>query len=151
MKAITLYQPYATLIQVGAKKIETRGWPTTHRGLLAIHSAKRIPNEDLAWLIGSETGGRILDALGAAGYYGLDELPLGKILCTVNLVDCARSAVEHLPPEPERSFGLYCAGRWMWRLADVRTLPEPIPCRGAQRLWTVPPEIEAQLAEVLKR
>lgn len=42
MKAITLTQPWATLIAVGAKKIETRSWSTSYRGPLAIHAAKGL-------------------------------------------------------------------------------------------------------------
>lgn len=41
MKAITLWQPWATLIRAGAKTIETRSWATSHRGPLAIHAARR--------------------------------------------------------------------------------------------------------------
>lgn len=39
MKALTLWQPWASLIAVGAKTIETRSWSTTYRGPLAIHAA----------------------------------------------------------------------------------------------------------------
>ena len=39
MKALTLYEPYATLVALNLKKIETRGWRTNYRGPLAIHAA----------------------------------------------------------------------------------------------------------------
>ena len=42
MKALSLTQPWATLIAVGAKRIETRSWYTAHRGLIAIHAAKGL-------------------------------------------------------------------------------------------------------------
>jgi hypothetical protein len=42
-------------------------------------------------------------------------------------------------------YGDFTPGRWAWMVADVRPLPEPIPCRGAQGLWTVPDDIDAQL------
>lgn len=38
MKALSLWQPWATLIQVGVKWIETRSWRTAYRGPLAIHA-----------------------------------------------------------------------------------------------------------------
>lgn len=41
MKAISLWQPWASLIAAGVKSIETRGWPTNYRGQIAIHAAKR--------------------------------------------------------------------------------------------------------------
>ena len=46
MKAITIWQPYASAIAVGLKHYETRSWPTKHRGPLAIHSAKKSLSED---------------------------------------------------------------------------------------------------------
>ena len=41
MKAISFWQPWATAIAAGVKKIETRGWQTAYTGPLAIHAAKR--------------------------------------------------------------------------------------------------------------
>ncbi len=41
MKAISLWQPWATLVALGIKQTETRHWATKHRGQLAIHAAKR--------------------------------------------------------------------------------------------------------------
>ncbi|MEO8269199.1 MAG: ASCH domain-containing protein, partial [Aureliella sp.] len=38
MKAITISQPFATLIASGEKWIENRTWPTSHRGRIAIHA-----------------------------------------------------------------------------------------------------------------
>ena len=43
MKAITLWQPWASLIAVGAKRIETRSWSTNYRGPLAVHASLRRP------------------------------------------------------------------------------------------------------------
>ena len=47
MKALTLWQPWASLIAVGAKTIETRSWSTKYRGPLAIHAAKRRPDTEM--------------------------------------------------------------------------------------------------------
>lgn len=41
MKLISLWEPWASLMAIGAKKIETRSWATSYRGWLAIHAAKR--------------------------------------------------------------------------------------------------------------
>ena len=43
MKALSITQPWATLIAIGAKTIETRSWSTLYRGDLAIHAAKGFP------------------------------------------------------------------------------------------------------------
>lgn len=40
-KALTLHQPWASLIALGVKTIETRSWSTKYRGPLAIHAGKR--------------------------------------------------------------------------------------------------------------
>ena len=40
MKLISLWEPWATLMALGAKKVETRSWDTNYRGLLAIHASK---------------------------------------------------------------------------------------------------------------
>ena len=59
MRALSLRQPWASLIADGHKTIETRTWRTRYRGPLAIHASAR-PYEDLptggivavAWLYG---------------------------------------------------------------------------------------------------
>lgn len=44
MKAVSLWQPWASLIACGAKTIETRSWPAPRTVVgqrIAIHAAKR--------------------------------------------------------------------------------------------------------------
>lgn len=43
MKALTLTQPWASLVALGVKSIETRSWATNYRGPIAIHAAKGHP------------------------------------------------------------------------------------------------------------
>ena len=43
MKALTIMQPWASLIACGAKTIETRSWPTKYRGPIAIHAGMKDP------------------------------------------------------------------------------------------------------------
>ncbi len=45
MKALSLTQPWATLVAIGAKRIETRGWWTAYRGELLIHATKTMPRD----------------------------------------------------------------------------------------------------------
>ena len=88
MKAITLWQPWASLIAVGAKTIETRGWATNYRGPLAIHAAKRRAKfEDMKHLVSGQ-----LDAWEAWFRAGLvsddgatDNMPYGQIVATCTL------------------------------------------------------------------
>ena len=41
MKALTIWQPWASLLVSGQKKYETRSWATAYRGPIAIHAAMR--------------------------------------------------------------------------------------------------------------
>lgn len=153
MKAITLTQPWATLVAIGAKQIETRGWRTSYRGRLAIHAGKGLgPVGGGLGLMEQCRREPFRKTLLAAGILGTPALPRGAIVATCDLVDC-REIVENqtqvdnywrafegmramLPPEePERSFGDYSAGRYAWILTNVRALPTPIPYKGALSLW----------------
>ena len=132
VKAITLYEPWASLIALGAKKIETRSWPTKYRGSLAIHAGKTIRAEymNLAWQ--DPFRSVLLKSLGRNG--GI-EYHLGCVIAIAQLVDCVRMRPDNMPSGLERSFGDYRVGRYMWFLDDVRRLEKPIPIRGQQGLW----------------
>lgn len=141
MRALTLMQPWATLVLVGAKRIETRSWRVTYRGPLAIHAAKRFPKDakDLCQAPGF--------SLALAG----EQLPLGVVLATCRLIACIptrelqRNRTIEADPvanasnlemtDQERLFGNYTPGRWAWLLSDVKPLQEPVPTKGALGLW----------------
>jgi hypothetical protein len=145
MKALTLTQPYATLVAIGAKRIETRSWSTRYRGPLAIHAAKGLgavgaPN-GLTELCHTELFARVLAHHGYVvqipGYATPLPLPLGVIVATCILMDCAPTNdvdTWNLTDE-ERAFGDYTPGRYAWLLADVRPIDPPIPATGRQGLW----------------
>lgn len=153
-KAITLSQPYATLIAIGAKKIETRRWATTYRGPLLIHAAAGLgPVGGKQGLYEITRDEPFRSPILRAGYAGYINLPLGGIVAMCEIVDCLTtrhiknvkivrrvnslsSDYEWLWTEQEKAFGDYTDGRYAWLLADVRPLPEPIPAKGALGLWT---------------
>ena len=150
MKALTLTQPWATLVAVGAKTLETRSWGTRHRGLIAIHAAKEPP-ADLEALSRAEpfyTALRHHDGGGGALSVG-DSLPRGAIIAIASVTACHRSdspTVEQLlraRPRRERRFGDFSSGRWVWVLDDVRQVESPLPCRGTLGLWEVPESMAA--------
>jgi activating signal cointegrator 1 len=135
MKCISLQQPWASLLVSGAKKIETRSWQTTHRGPLAVHASKSfLPlARSLCWHEPFKT------ALEAAGYASWDELPLGRIIGVMEVIDC--KPVEELDLDPssdEAAFGDYRPGRWGWLLANASPLIVPIPFKGQLGLFDVP-------------
>lgn len=87
--AITLWQPWASLVACGAKTWETRGWPTKYRGPLRIHASAKVPADWLA--VGGWSVYRAADAVRALDRMGgWHVLPLGALMATVNLVDCVR-------------------------------------------------------------
>lgn len=149
MKCITLTQPWATLVAIGAKQVETRSWSTSYRGPLAIHAGKGLgPVGGIKGLHDLYYSSPFYDVL-FPRYGALSEwdMPLGAIIAVTELIDC-REIVENqvqrenwmrpamLPPdEPERSFGNHATGRFGWLLSHVRALPEPIPAKGALGLW----------------
>ena len=57
IKALTLYQPWAQLVSLGVKTIETRSWSTRYRGPLAIHASVRTPLKR-QWFLGDYYIGR---------------------------------------------------------------------------------------------
>ena len=139
MKTLTLYQPYATLIAVRAKRIETRSWSTKYRGLLAIHASKKFPElaKQLIWkpLFHEALSTEAFDTK-------RDNFPLGMVVAICNLEACFRiDSRPLLISDQERTFGDYTAGRFMWFLENVRELKHPIPAKGALGLWEwIPPQ-----------
>lgn len=135
MKALTLWQPWASLIALGLKQYETRSWSTSYRGLLAIHAARR-PMRVLD--LTDEIRGA-LESRGATW----ETIPVGAVLCVVRLVDVMPTehvvALAEQDPrirDQELAFGNYGPDRFAWQLELIRVAPEPIPARGAQGLWT---------------
>lgn len=140
MKAITIWQPYASLVAIGAKSIETRGWATNYRGSILIHAAKLWNNDralDCQRVIEflrnrdfqpeSEAANRISNLSW--------EETLGCGLAVARLVDCR--PMEAGTNELESEFGFFGPDRFGWVLEDVQPLDTPFPIRGAQGLWQV--------------
>jgi len=133
LKAITLWQPWASLMAFGDKKIETRSWHTRYRGPLAIHAAKKIV---------PYTNIEILSAIESHGL-NCRKLPTGAVLAICELVDCKKIGIHNRPDMPERAYGDYAPGRYMWITKELTALSEPITARGYQGVWNW--DIEWQL------
>jgi hypothetical protein len=157
MKALSLTQPWATLVALGAKRIETRSWPTQYRGPLAIHAAKAFPKAARQFTaepvvceaVRARYCQRDIDRRAS----GFPAYPISAVLATCKLVACLpMEAFICLPgvfdeyPEldtpRERAFGDFDVidsrngrRRWAWVLEDVKELEMPIPATGALRLW----------------
>ena len=147
MKALSLWQPWASLVAIGAKQIETRHWSTSYRGPLAIHAAKKII-PDFGAVCHSEPFRTVLEN---AGYNEMECFEFGKIVAIVDLVQVATTEgicnpgvefpadfLDAAQRDGEREFGNYDAGRFGWLLKNVRKFPEAIPAVGHQSLWNWP-------------
>jgi hypothetical protein len=135
-RALSVIQPWATLIAIGAKRVETRSWATGYRGPLAIHAAKAFPSAARDRCLTSP----FFEALtkGRGETQALRH-PLGAVIAVAELVDVRRitspEAFGYVLGANEIAFGDWTPGRYAWLLANVRPLAEPIPARGAQGLW----------------
>lgn len=133
MLALTISQPYASLIASGEKWIENRQWETKYRGPLAIHAGKGTQYLDRKQLVGYPAG--VVAVANLAACFSLADLDrLGDRLATVGLtIDDVRQH-EH------------AEGPWCWLLREVRRLRVPYPCGGAQGLWRWEPSVELEFA-----
>jgi hypothetical protein len=144
LKVITLTQPWATLMALGLKRVETRSWLTEYQGPLAIHAAKSFPPwaEDLC------VSEPFCSSLSDAGYLWKPEiarnprcLPIGHVIA-VGWLEGVERISPSFPVVPlERAFGNYESGRYAWHFSGVHRLATPIAARGALGLWRwQPPE-----------
>jgi len=148
VKALTLTQPWATLVAIGAKRIETRSWRTAYRGPLAIHAAKGFPK----WAREFTTAPACYEAVMVHSTdVGSPAYPLGVVLATCRLIACIPTrdlqtnrlievdpvahAEDFHMTDQERAFGDYAPGRFAWLLTDIKPLPVPIHTTGALGLW----------------
>ncbi len=91
MKALTVRQPWASLIAVGVKTIETRSWRTEYRGPLAIHAGQHRPVEGEevgGWWWGWDFDHGVIVNQNAYPRFEEYPAPLGAVVAVANLVDC---------------------------------------------------------------
>ena len=108
MKAITLHQPWASLIAHGVKTIETRSWAPPRRLIgqrIAIHAGKTMV---VSGRLHTATLSAILELYGIG--WG-DRIPLGAVVATALLIDARQVAVERAGESPGRVAVLYRVGR----------------------------------------
>lgn len=157
MKALSLLQPWASLVAVGAKQWETRSRRTHYRGEIAIHASARFDAELLSIAC---DGNFFLPALTRAGIAVPSGVPLGSIIAVVEITDCIETVdwkrrydnqawnFPHKDPDAkgrEYLFGNYARGRFAWKMENLRRLAEPVPAKGSLGMWNVPADIEAKV------
>ena len=145
MKALPLWQPWASLVALGAKRVENRGYPPWRLGLhlgqrIAIHATKT--DRELRFCELEYFCDHVPDA---------SVLPLGALIATCTLAraaqitDASSKALHERNPQ-EYAFGDYTSGRWAWVLADIEQLPGPVPFRGSQGTFDVPDDLAGHVA-----
>ena len=123
MKAITIKQPYASLIREGYKEYEFRTWKTNYRGEIYIHAGKGIDKEGM---------NRVKD-------YHLS-YPSGCIIAKAKITDCVevdeklsqellkknKNVYHNLQNKKEKRYG--------FKIENVQKI-DPIPVKGKLSLW----------------
>lgn len=150
MKAITIKQPWASLIALGEKKIETRSWKTSYRGTILIHAGKGIEKS----ICSDEPFCSVLKQHEIETY---NDFPLGMIIAKADLIDCIEITWNNnvkciagdekgnvIARNNEWFFGGYdCEEekRFAWILENVKLI-NPIPAKGQLSLWNFKLECE---------
>lgn len=152
--AITLWQPWATLVAEGFKVYEFRKWDPPHAFInrqIAIHAGMRpIKLAEIRELIYKlERGGDLARATGIGNWPAClklleqvlaapKSLPFGFILCLARLGRPLRNEV--LASRLQIAGPLNDSDRdehsnWGWPLTEIERLEPPVPIKGGQGFW----------------
>ena len=124
MKAITIWEPYATAIAIGLKKYETRTWKTNYRGPIAIHaSIKKTDNQRKS----------------LAEKYNISNPRYGKIVAIANLTDCILMEDKFIlkQSQKEKDLGNWEKGNYAWKLENIKIIEDSDIIKGKQGLWNL--------------
>lgn len=124
-KALSVQQPWASLLAYGIKDVENRTWRTSFRGPLAIHASKTFDRDALR----DRRVASVLDVM-------QDDFPLGVVVGVVDVVGCCRVAPG------------CCTSEWANRDAEghihaarALLLGERPAARGQLGFWTLPSDV----------
>ena len=117
MYTITLHQPWASLIALGIKTVETRSWP----------APARLVGQTLP--VGAVLATVTLAGMARVEY--VDPMTGYAIHDGRTEIGCA-AGLGWTQTDP---WGDFSPGRWLWFLGDVRKLPERVPAVGHQSFW----------------
>lgn len=135
MRALTICQPYATLILEGTKRVENRTWETKYRGRMYIHAGR-----DRSWLTLEDRGGVQFEV---AAKRAVELLPFGAVVAIATLVDCLPmdeiEAGRHDAKYPWLREHEHAIGPWCWVFAEHPTPIGPWPWKGRQGLFDIHP------------
>lgn len=128
MKVLSLKQPWATLIALGEKNIETRSWATKYRGKIAIHASKTIDKK----VFQQYTFNRILKKHGITD---ISQIPTGVIVAIADLTEIIPTEELKINiSRQEKILGIYKKGRFGWVLKNVKPINHII-AKGRLGVW----------------
>lgn len=118
--ALSVRQPWASLIAWGLKHVEIRSWNSNYRGRLFIHA------------------GRTIDSL-ALQRFALENLPTGALIGTVDLTEVERFTETRWDElaELHLDHGMFPDNCYAWHLSNPIPFDEPIPYSGERGLFLV--------------
>ena len=125
MKAITIKQPWASLIVEEIKDVENRTWRTNFRGRILIHAAAKPASIKIE--IEGQATCKEITILSTLNRAEEDNL-FGCIIGSVEIVDCVQN---HPSIWAEK-------GVWNWLLQNPIKFDVPIKCKGKLSLWDYP-------------
>lgn len=132
MKVLSLLQPWASLVVMGMKKVETRSWRSAYRGELLIHASS-----------GKKGGILITEPPFKKHISDFHYLPFSAIIGKVILEDIMpvealdfSDAHLNLLTLEEKAFGDYTKGRYAWLLLEPVEFKKPILIKGSLGIWS---------------
>ncbi|WGV29120.1 ASCH domain-containing protein [Halotia branconii] len=150
IKAISLHQPWASLIPMGLKKYETRSWATSYRGPLLICAAKKTSIQQQQ-IYASIFYTYQIQLAETDNWLEWDDLSFGCAVALADLTDCIRmtSAFISAQPETEIDCGDWTVDRFAWKLENIRRIMPPIQVTGRQGLFDTEIELPEEKLEAM--
>jgi hypothetical protein len=148
VKALTLWRPWPWAIfhapPIVSKPIENRGWPPPDWVLgqrIAIHAGMIVDD--------AGTQATILNRCGwptpgsPKHFYDMGVIGVATVK---NFFRSYEEVAHALGP----AAAVWWIGEYAWHLTDRIALAKPVPCKGFQKLWNLPTEVERQVLEQFK-
>lgn len=132
VKAISLWQPWASLIPLKLKQYETRSWKTNYRGKLLICStAKETKAQYQQYL-------KICNEVELPPWNETNFL-LGCAIAICDLMDCIEMTAEFISKQSTSEIlcGDWQVGRYAWKLENIQPITEPFAVKGKQGLFNI--------------
>jgi len=140
VKAISLWQPWASAIALGLKRNETRSWSTHYRGIVAIHAARRDTRDLRCFFDRLMCKGAFYHPFQNASLFSFTSLPRGRVVAVAEISEIVTTEVALkvgiiFPLEME--LGDYGINRFVWRMENIRPLTQPYFLKGMQGLFEI--------------